>query len=223
MRGLAVSTVLAAALGVAPALAQEPPDPIGALLDQQAAQQPSAEPAPAEATPATPAPYVPQSPAVRPYTPPAAAYRPPPRQGRDGVPVQIEETGRTPDNPPTASDRSYEARMRASFAASQGMQGPLDGGWVIRAGASELYELQLVDKTQGLLEGAWRDPRRKGAADASGFVEDIQRNGTQLTVRIQARPGVDPTRIVLEAGSNGDWTGTLTEAGERRAVVMRRN
>jgi hypothetical protein len=103
------------------------------------------------------------------------------------------------------------------------MQGPLDGRWVIRAGSVELYELQLVDKSSGSLEGAWRDPRRKGAADASGFLEDVQRYGTQLTVRIQAKPGVDPVRIVLEAGGNGDWAGQLTEAGDRRAVTMKRD
>lgn len=232
MRFHAFSSVLAAALIAAPALAQEQPvDPIGDLLGrippaaEPAPPPPAADPSlapaiaphelgppPLEAQPSTP-------PQAAPYVPPASM-----RRARDGVPVQIDQVGRTPDNPPTASDRSYEARMRASFAASQGMQGPLDGRWVIRAGSTELYELQLVDKTsQGILEGAWRDPRRKGAADASGFLEDIQRYGTQLTVRIQVRPGVDPTRIVLEAGSNGDWSGQLTEAGDRRPVTMKRD
>lgn len=227
------SALAAAALIAAPACAQEPPaDPIGALLDNIPTSAPPAEPAtpppadpslapaiaphelgppPLEAQPSTP-------PQAAPYVPPAAV-----RRARDGTPVLIDQVGRTPDNPPTASDRSYEARMRASFAASQGMQGPLDGRWVIRAGSAELYELQLVDKSSGLLEGAWRDPRRKGAANASGFLEDIQRYGTQLTVRIQAKPGVDPVRIVLEAGGNGDWSGQLTEAGDRRPVTMKRN
>jgi hypothetical protein len=220
MRLPALPPALAAAalLIAAPACAQEPPvDPIGALLDAI----PTASPAAGPATPPAADPSL----EAQPSTPQAPAYAPPAstRRARDGVPVQIDQVGRTPDNPPTASDRSYEARMRASFAASQGMQGPLDGRWVIRAGATELYELQLVDKTSGTLEGAWRDPRRKGAADASGFVEDIQRYGTQLTVRIQAKPGVDPVRIVLQAGGNGDWSGALTEAGDRRAVTMKRD
>lgn len=218
MRFIVFPLVLAAALTAAPVLAQEQPvDPIGALLDQAAQAPPAAAPRTQSPAPQAEAPRA-LPPEPQPYVPPASTRKP-----RDGVPVQIDQVGRTPDNPPTASDRSYEARMRASFAASQGMQGPLDGRWVIRAGATELYELQLVDKTQGTLEGAWRDPRRKGAAEASGFVEDIQRYGTQLTVRIQARPGVDPTRIVLEAGSNGDWSGQLTEAGDRRAVTMKRD
>lgn len=230
MKHLAFPSALAVVLIAAPVCAQEPPvDPIGALLDNippaaEPANPPAADPSlspaiaphelgppPLEAQPSTP----PQAP---PYVPPAAV-----RRARDGAPVQIDQIGRTPDNPPTASDRSYEARMRASFAASQGMQGPLDGRWVIRAGSTELYELQLVDKSSGLLEGAWRDPRRKGAADASGFLDDVQRYGTQLTVRIQARPGVDPVRIVLEAGGNGDWSGQLTEAGDRRPVTMKRD
>jgi hypothetical protein len=228
----AFSPILAAVavLIAGPAFAQEPPvDPIGALLDNIPAGGPAAPPSTPPAADPSLAPAIaphelgPPPLEARPSTPPA--YVPPAsmRRARDGVPVQIDQIGRTPDNPPTASDRSYEARMRASFAASQGMQGPLDGRWVIRAGANELYELQLVDKSSGSLEGAWRDPRRKGAADAAGFLEDIQRYGTQLTVRIQAKPGVDPVRIVLEAGGNGDWSGQLTEAGDRRAVTMKRD
>jgi hypothetical protein len=234
MRLHAFSPVLAAvALIAAPASAQEQPvDPIGALLDNIPPASPAAEPATPSAADPSLAPAIaphelgPPPLEAQPSTPPTApAYVPPAsmRRARDGVPVQIDQVGRTPDNPPTASDRNYEARMRASFAASQGMQGPLDGRWVIRAGSNELYELQLVDKSSRSLEGAWRDPRRKGAADAAGFLEDIQRYGTQLTVRIQAKPGVDPVRIVLEAAGNGDWSGQLTEAGDRRAVTMKRD
>jgi hypothetical protein len=207
------SPALAAALLlIAGAVQAQVVDPIGALLDQVQTPPPATE-TPVETAPGIVAP----TPAPPPYVPP------PTRRPRLDAPVQIEETGRTPDGPPTANDRNYEARMRASFAASQGMQGPLDGRWVVRAAGGELFELQLSDRSQGTLEGAWRDPRRKGAADASGFIDDIQRYGNQLTVRIQARQGVDPVRMVLEAGLGGGWSGQLTEAGERRAVTMGRN
>ena len=44
----------------------------------------------------------------------------------------IDETGKSPDGPPTVIDLTYESRIRGSAAASQGLQGPLDGGWTVR-------------------------------------------------------------------------------------------
>ena len=166
-----------------------------------------------------PLPYV-NTPPV--YAPPA--YVPPrPRRPQLTAPVHIDEIGKTPEAPPTATDLNYEARMRSSFNSAQGMQGPLDGAWSLRAGGSDLYDLQLVDSGSGNLEGAWRDPRRRGATDASGFIDIISRIGGQLTIRITPRPGAEPTILLLFADSNGTWSGELTERGERRSVTMRRN
>ncbi|HEX5379352.1 MAG TPA: hypothetical protein VFW47_12295 [Phenylobacterium sp.] len=232
--------VFVALLTAGPAAAQVA-DPIGALLDQ--AQAPAAEPAPAEesapaAEPPPPSILAPPPPIVLPPAPPRAPFpyaRPaapadtwtpnPPRPGaqRADGPVQIDETGRTPDAPPSPTDRNYEARMRATFAMSQGLQGPLDGRWVVRDGGSELYDLQLVDKSSGTLEGAWRDPRRKGAANSSGFIDELRRYGGQLTVRFAARPGSDSAVLTLQADADGGWTGELVERGDRRTVTMRRN
>ena len=113
--------------------------------------------------------------------------------------------------------------MRASFNSAQGMQGPLDGAWSLRAGGSDLYDLQLVDSGSGNLEGAWRDPRRRGATDASGFIDIITRVGGQLTIRITPRPGATPAIVMLSADVNGGWSGELNERGEHRSVTLRRD
>ncbi len=137
--------------------------------------------------------------------------------------MQGEETGRSPDGAPTMNDRAYEARMRASFAASQGLQGPLDGHWVVRAGSAELYDLQLVDKSSGVLEGAWRDPRRKAASDAAGFVDEMVRDGTSLTLRFHPKGGTEMVSITLAPAGYGAWSGELVEQGQRRQVTMKRD
>ena len=181
----------------------------------QTAPPPAPEPAPPP--PAEPPPPPVTRPIPAPYTPP-----PTPRPQTSGRPVQIDETGRTPDGPPTLNDRAYEARMRASFAASQGLQGPLDGRWTVRAGGTELYELQLVDKSSGVLEGAWRDPRRKGAADAA-VVDEMSRDGAQVVIRFHPRAGIDAVVVTLTQSGYGAWSGELVEKGERRAVTMKRD
>ncbi len=176
-----------------------------------------------------PLPYVNPPPTYTPptYTPPTympPTYTPPAsRRPRLTAPVHIDEIGKTPEGPPTATDLNYEARMRSSFNSAQGMQGPLDGAWTLRSGGSELYDLQLVDTGSGSLEGAWRDPRRRGAVDASGFIDSISRVGGQLTIRLTPRPGAAPSIIMLSADVNGSWSGELNERGEHRSVTLRRN
>lgn len=240
--------LVALALGVAGSAAAQEIDPIGALLEktQPPAVQPTpAAPPPVEAVPTAPPPEAappppetaPPAPAPEPSPPPSypappAVVRlppppppsfPPPARGQPGGPIRVDETGRTPDGPPSDSDRNYEARMRASFAASQGLQGPLDGHWVVRDGGVEVYDLQLVDKSSGVLEGAWRDPRRRAAADASGFLDEISRDGGRVVARFSPRPGSDQAVLTLQEAGYGAWTGELVERGERRAVTMRRD
>ena len=176
------------------------------------AASPVAPPPPGQ-LPSAPQPYVAQPYVSRPYVPPV---------GGPSTPTRIEETGKAPDGPPSPSDLYFESRVRQSFAAAQGMQGSLDGHWVVRAAGMEVYDLQLVDKNQGTVEGAWRDPRRKGATDASGFIDTIQRSGAELTVRFQPRPGDDPVQLSLRALGDG-WTGELIERGDRKSVTVRRN
>ena len=148
-----------------------------------------------------------------------AAPPPPPRLT---APVHLEETGKTPDAPPTVRDIAYDSRIRASFAAAQSFQGPLEGGWTMAApGAGDLYALQLVDR-RDRLEGVWRDVRRKGALDSSGLVDNIQRVDGVLTLRFTPKVGAPDAVAVLRGGGDG-WTGELTEGTERRAVTLRKS
>jgi len=151
---------------------------------------------------------------------PVVTYAPAPSPQLDR-PVRLEETGKTPDRPPTVRDLAYESRVRASFAAAEGFQGPLDGGWTLSAGRDDLFALQIVDKADRL-EGVWRDLRRKGSPEASGLVDEIQRQGQELTLRFVARRDGRPTVATLHAQADGRWTGNIEDAGERKAVVLRR-
>lgn len=224
-----------------PAAAQDVVDPIGSLLDQvdeetAEARGVGAAPAPAGETPApapASAPQVlpPAAPVALPATQPspynpAPAYTPPPAPRRPLLarPVNIDEHDKTPEAPLNYVEQGYEDRLRSSFAAAQGMQGPLDGAWTLRTrGGQQLYSLQLVDKGLSQLEGAWRDPRRKGATEASGFLADIYRSGSQLTASFYPRPGAGIATLTLSAGPSGQWTGELTEDGDRTSVTLKRD
>ena len=211
-RRAAITAVLWSALaatGLA-ARAQPDPDPIGALLDHPAEPD---EPDTAGQPPA-PEPVI--------SVPPGAAQTPPPRRPMLTAPVHVEETGKTPDAPRGARDLAYDSRIRSSFASAQGFQGPLDGGWALTAQAGgDLYALQLVDRADRL-EGVWRDVRRKGALSASGLVDDIQRAGSELTLRFTPAPGGPAVVATLRGGQDGRWTGDLAEGGATRAVILRR-
>ena len=231
MQAVWLSLVLLSA-GIAPARAEPAPKPapahrdvIGALLagrpardedepdtagQPRTAQDQDVEPS-LSATPGTSVPI---------------PYAPGPRPQMD-APVFIDETGKTPDGAPALRDLAYESRIRASFAAAEGFQGPLDGGWTLTgADGQGLYALQLVDKTDRL-EGVWRDLRRKGALNASGLVDDIQRQGGDLVLRFSAEPGKPVTVATLHAvdsrgGAEGAWSGDLSESGQSRKVTLRR-
>ena len=230
-------------LWVGSAAAQEV-DPIGALLETPSpTPTPPTDAAAAIEAPPISASIPPTAPEAVPVTSPVPLaaplviaprpnpYEPPPRpwlrlptlRPSQGVPVKIDETGRTPDGPPTASDLNYEGRLRSTFDAAEGLQGPLDGHWVVRVAGIELYDLQLVDKGQGTLEGAWRDPRRAGAADASGFIDSISRNGGQLVARFQSRRSGGPVELTLDAGVNGQWSGQVLDRGDHHIATMTRN
>lgn len=104
------------------------------------------------------------------------------------------------------------------------MQGPLDGSWILAgAGGADLFALQLVDKSGNPLEGAWRDVRRTGAFEGSGFVSRIERVGATLVVQFQPGPDAAMVSANLRPTGDGRWTGEL-ENGERRTPVeMRRD
>ncbi len=147
-------------------------------------------------------------------------YTAPPRSQLD-APVHVDDLSRTPDSPPTSRDIAYDSRIRSSFASAETFLGPLDGGWMLSADGQDLFALQLVDR-RDRLEGVWRDVRRKGALNASGLVDDMQRQGSELTLRFTPVPDAPATVAVLHDGPSGVWTGELVEAGAKRTVALRR-
>ncbi|WP_374453655.1 hypothetical protein [Phenylobacterium sp.] len=218
------------------AQAQDVVDPIGSILDQVDEETAETLGAPPPAAPAPePAPAFPYSPAPAPppaerpavvSLPPAYAPPPPPvsRRPRLTAPVTVDEYDKTPEAPLNAVELGYESRLRSSFASAQGMQGPMDGAWVLRTRSGEtLYSFLLVDKGGGTLEGAWRDPRRRGSPDASGFLVEIQRVGSQVTASFYPRPGAGVATLMLNPVSGGEWSGDLLEGRDRTAVTLRRN
>lgn len=203
-RGGLIAAVLWA-LSAAPALAQPAPpaDAIDALLRQKAVDPDEPETAatgsrvdPEPALPAQPQPYVPPRPLLT-------------------EPVFIHETGKSPDGPPTAADQAYDSRLRSSAAAVRGFQGPMEGAWTLSADGRALYALQLVDRA-GFVDGSWRDLRRPGALEGSGYIDDVQRTGGDIIIRFAT--GIV---AVLRSGG-GQWTGQLTEGGRTEAATLAR-
>jgi len=219
--------LLLAALLTTPALAQER-DPIGDLLSGDGPV--STAPAPAEVAPTPPAPIPAPAPVATPSPRPAPAPVPtviprtPPRPSETiaSQPVFLDQR-RAVAGELTPEERSYEARLRASFDSAQGLQGPLDGGWMLSmASGADLYALRFVDRGSGALEGAWRDARRPGALDGFGFLDNIERSGGKVTLRFSPRPGAPPTVITLSAAGQDQWSGEMIENGAPRNVTMRR-
>jgi hypothetical protein len=250
-RGIVLICAASLALMAGPALAEPttPPsdDPIADLLSGVAAEQgmddDAAESAPSsgsliggEVEPAdgdaeSPTETAPPSPELAPppaqptYVAPAPFVPPPPvsRLPQLDRPVMIDELWRTPEAPPTVSEQTYESRIRGGSSAAQGLQGPLDGGWVLRgADGGTLYSLQLVDKgTAGLEGGAFRS-LRQGKAGQVGLIDSVDRmadGGIQL--RFTPRGQNQPAVITLRP-SGGGWSGEIWEAGSTRQVTMRR-
>ncbi|MEH6676620.1 hypothetical protein [Phenylobacterium sp.] len=227
--------LLVAGLMATPALAQER-DPIGDLLNGDgpvSTAPPSAEaapvvtPTPTPAPTSTPSPPPAATPAPRPAPAPIPTVIPrtPPPRPSDTIasqPVFLDER-RAVAGELTPEERSYEARLRASFDSAQGLQGPLDGGWMLSmASGAELYALRFVDRGSGALEGAWRDARRPGALDGFGFLDNIERSGGKVTLRFSPRPGAPPTVITLSSAGQDQWSGEMIESGTPRSVTLRR-
>lgn len=213
--GMTARLVVAMALSLIAAVAAAQPanDPIGALLDTPGRPTPELEEPDTAAAPVEiePEPSLAASRAPVPAPPPAP---------RLTAPVNISETGKTPDSPPSVRDLAYESRIRSSVASAQSFQGPLDGSWTLLAGGTELYALQLVDRGAGVVEGAWRDLRRVGAIGASGFFDQIESQGPDLTLRFTPASGASAEAVLHSAYAG--WTGEFIEGGARRPVELRR-
>jgi hypothetical protein len=120
-----------------------------------------------------------------------------------------------------------DARLRASAAAAQSLQGPLDGGWRLNDGEGRLlYRLQIIDPGPNGREGlgaAWFDPRRVGAFYARGVVDDMVREGNTVTIRFTPGPAGPQSVLVLHPSAYSDWFGDLHENGVVTAVALRRS
>ena len=123
--------------------------------------------------------------------------------------------------PPIVDDKAYNDRVRGSFAAAEAFEGPLDGGWTLATTRmGPLYALQVVDH-EGKLEAAWRDLKRSGQPDTSGFVDEISRTGATLTLRF--KPGADrEVAATLDLKPDGRWTGRIAINGEAAPAVLSR-
>jgi len=157
---------------------------------------------------------------------PEVAEPPSARSGPTPVPGQrvgVDDHSRTPEGPLNAAERTYEARLRAGYAAAQGRQGELDGRWLVRSQAGPLYAFQFVDSGAGTLDGAWSDPRRPGALTGSGYLSAVSRTGGRLAISLEAPPRRGPVRLQLRPEAPGQWVGTLTEDGVEVTVRMQRD
>jgi hypothetical protein len=130
----------------------------------------------------------------------------------------VDAPGKLPGPPPSPPDLAYDARLRASAASAESFQGPLDGGWILRAeGEGDVYALQLTDQ-RDRIEGAWRDLRRPGDPAASGFLDQIQRTPQGVTMRFTPQ-AQEPVTVAL--GPN--LRGQAEQGGRRYAVSLRRS
>ncbi len=206
-RAAAIGVAMALAAGAA--LAQPAADPIDALLRPPPKDADLEEPDTA-ATGAAVEPDPSLATGPQPYRP----YVPPPHRTLT-APVFVHETGKNPDAPPTPTEMAYDSRLRSSAASVQGFQGPMDGGWTLSADGRALYAFQLIDRN-GAVEGAWRDLRRAGALDASGFFDIVERTGGDLTFRLTE--GV----VAVLHPEGGRWAGQLTEGGRNETVSLNR-
>ncbi|MFZ0266573.1 hypothetical protein [Caulobacter sp.] len=179
-----------------PAVAGQAVDPLADLIAQSGPQTTDEEDA------APPAPAAPHAPTILPIPRPEAAP-----QGA---------------SMPTAE--AYDLRVKGSILAAQGLQGPLDGGWLIEGPDGEtLYALQMVDKVGGSdgLEGAWRDLRRPGAVGSTGLIDFVDRSPSGFLARFSPRSGQLATLDLTPRG-DGSWAGKLNDNGVETRVTAHR-
>jgi len=188
-----------------PAVPPESVDPLGDLIDQSGPLTTDEE----DAVPT--APVAPHKPTLLPIPLPEPA-RPDPVAGS---PATASGTA------PMPAEQVYELRIRASVAAAQGLQGPLDGGWTVRDPEGvALYTLQLVDPASGNgpVEGAWRDVRRPGSVGSTGLIDTVERSGEAVVVRFSPLAG-QAAVLTVNPVDETRWSGSLVENGVSHAVV----
>lgn len=72
------------------------------------------------------------------------------------------------------------------------------------------------------LVGAWRDLRRGGGAEGSGYLNIAGRTADGIGLRF-TEPGANAETVIdLRPTADGRWGGEMNEAGAVRSVVMTR-
>ncbi|WP_199225331.1 hypothetical protein [Caulobacter sp. HMWF025] len=185
-----------------PTVPPESVDPLGDLIDQSGPLTTDEE----DAVPTAPA--APHKPTLLPIPAPEPA----PAAGSPAT---------ASGSAPMPAEQVYELRIKASVAAAQGLQGPLDGGWTVRDPEGRaLYTLQLVDPASGNgpVEGAWRDVRRPGSVGSTGLIDTVERSGEAVVVRFTPLAG-QSAALTVNPVDETRWSGTLVENGVGHAVV----
>ena len=175
-------------------------------------------PAPAAAPQSSPAP---QQPAPVPVQPP----QPPPAPTQPDTQAEEPQTAPAPDviGEGAYAQQAWEARLHAAYEDAEARQGPLDGSWRLTgADGDVLFEFVLSDPGVSSVTGAWRDLRRGGGADGSGFVSAVYRTADGVDVRFTETGQGSQTVLQVRPTADGRWGGELTEAGAVRSVIMTR-
>ncbi len=187
-----------------------PPPPAPDVV--QTAPQPAAHPAAPTPAPAT----------QQPDTPPPAPVQSAPPDNQSEEP----QTSTSPDNlgQGAMAQQAWETRLRAAYEAAEARQGPLDGSWRLSgADGDVLFEFVLSDPGGYNMAGAWRDVRRGGGADGSGFMGAVYRTADGVVVRFTEAGQSNETVLQLRLTADGRWGGELTEGGAVRSVVLSRS
>ncbi|HEY2179462.1 MAG TPA: hypothetical protein VGH15_12855 [Caulobacteraceae bacterium] len=117
-----------------------------------------------------------------------------------------------------AAPVSPDARISASSAAAQALQGSLDGTWRLEdVKGRTLYVFQIVDPVGGgVLQAAWRE----GKSPRAGFIDQIRRSDGALRMEFNDHAAI--VRVLLRR-RHGIWTGELSGKHARLAVALRRS
>ena len=139
-------------------------------------------------------------------------------------PTMVDELDATPEYPASPQSQGFDARIRASSDAAEGLMGPLDGAWVVSgADGRALVVLQLVDPGDGSgrLEGAWRDLMTPDGVEPVGLIDSLVRGSGDLIIRFQPRgAGQVLLRIRPESGGRG-WSGQMFDGDKAIPITMR--
>lgn len=204
---------------LAGAATAQTPAPSGfEMTDEEEATTPDAAyPAPHPSQPYGYVPYA--SPGPRPYTP-----RPPAFTLPDGPLPRLEQK-------PAAGlalgygATGYDEEIRRAARLQDSLQGPLQGGWVLRtASGSALYAVQLVQPADRPFtpEGAWRQLGVTPGRGASGYLNLVVFNGTDLTLRFVEGTSAELRVVTLRRDLAGQWAGELWRPSGTQPVVLTR-